>query len=792
MPRAVADRLAETLSGYEFGEEVQRGGQAFVLRAVQRGTGRVVAVKVMRGGVLADSQHRARFEREVRILGQLRHPNIVTILDSGSSDGQFYYIMDYIRGQALDEYVRSGNLSVQQTAALFVKICDAVNAAHLRGIIHRDLKPQNIRVDPSGEPHVLDFGLAKVGEFDALADGQGDAPTMTGQFLGSVPWASPEQVEAAPEQIDVRTDVYSLGVMLYEALTGAFPYRVDGPLREALDAVCTAEPARPSIANGRIDDDLETIVLTCLRKSPDGRYQSAGELGGDLERYLGGEPIAAKRDNSWYMLRKTVRRHRVSVAIVGLVAALVATTAVGMTVLYRQKSRLYQQESRLHQQESRRRADAEEAARQAAGQVQVAQEINRFLSDNIMSSIQARFGEPDATVAGAIDAACENLSGRFAGSPLIEAGIRETVGMIYMDLGQWQTAIAHAERCLALRQSTLDRDAPEVLSAMILAGRLYRRLGRLDEAEAVLSEVLDSALATLGEEHDLTTKAMNNLAFVLRQLGRHRGAFEMNHRVLEIRLRTLGPDHEDTLTSMNNEGFYANSLGRLDLAADRYAHVYKVRRRLLGRQHPNTLISMHNLATIWSRLGRLDEAEALSTEHRGLARRVHGDRHDAMSDGAMLLGGIYRRQGRLDEAERLLTEALDIQRELAGEDHHKTATRLRELAGLYQEQGRLEDAQAAFEKALAICRRTVGDDHPKTFVVMASLGHFHAQRGDHAEAEQFLLDAHQGLSRRLGPDHPSTREAAGWLAALQEAADDPNHAVELRDAAADEAQRTPR
>ena len=230
-----------SLPGYEIIEELQRGGQGVVFRAVQTGTKRQVAIKVMREGSLAGRHDRARFEREVEILGQLNHPNIVTIHDTGSVAGSTYFVMDHIAGKPLDEHVADLRLGVTDTMRLFAKVCDAVNAAHLRGIIHRDLKPSNIRVAPDGEPRVLDFGLAKVSDTDVRTA----TMTATGQFVGSLPWASPEQTDGESVDIDVRTDVYSLGVILYQLLTERFPYPVVGGVREVMDNIARAQPAPP-------------------------------------------------------------------------------------------------------------------------------------------------------------------------------------------------------------------------------------------------------------------------------------------------------------------------------------------------------------------------------------------------------------------------------------------------------------------------------------------------------------------------------------------------------------------
>ena len=348
----------DSIPGYEILREVHRGGQGVVYQALQKSTKRKVAIKVMKEGPFAGAADKARFEREVQILGQFQHPNIVGVHDSGSVGNNFYFVMDYIPGQPLDVYMAGAaekeigtkgsknqarvGLSIESTLKLFAKICEAVNAAHLRGIIHRDLKPGNIRVDPSGEPHILDFGLAKMSAFDPIGDGS-PAMTMTGQFIGSLPWASPEQAEGQPSKIDVRTDVYSLGVILYQMLTGKFPYEVIGNMRDVLDRILRAEPAKPSTVRKQINDEVETIVLKCLSKERERRYQTAGELARDIGHYLAGEPVEAKRDSAMYVLRKQLRRHRLPFAFaVVILLILVGSTVVAWTLYGVGRERLWQ------------------------------------------------------------------------------------------------------------------------------------------------------------------------------------------------------------------------------------------------------------------------------------------------------------------------------------------------------------------------------------------------------------------------------------------------------------------
>lgn len=356
-----AEAMKDFIPGYEILKELQRGGQGAVYQATQKSTGKTVAVKVIHRGPLADSGNRARLERGVHILSQLNYPNIVRIIDSGCADGTMYYVMDFIEGQSLDQWLaekrissleavgqpqgtglfssrrrasessRRQRIEISEIIGLFVKICDAVAAAHVRGVIHRDLKPGNIRVDPRGEPHILDFDLAKIIPGDLDPEGRWMDMTETGEFLGSLRWSSPEQVERIPGKIDLRTDVYSLGVILYELLTGQPPYPALGSRRELEEHILTTEPIRPSKLRRRIADDLDTILLKCLSKEPARRYPLAAALAEDLRCYQSGFPISARRDSTLYVLRKLARRHAAAtVAIIALIVTLASTSAISM------------------------------------------------------------------------------------------------------------------------------------------------------------------------------------------------------------------------------------------------------------------------------------------------------------------------------------------------------------------------------------------------------------------------------------------------------------------------------
>lgn len=312
-----------SVPGYKIRSVIHYGSQGVVCLATQKSNGRKVAIKVMHESVSASSSQRVRFEREVQILGRFKHPNIVSIHESGAVDGRLYFVMDYVSGKMLDEYVRAAGLSVDEILDLTATVCEAVNAAQQRGVIHRDLKPENILIDEKGLPQILDFGLAKLSA-DPSPDGfPRRTVTVTGAFLGTLPWASPEQAGRNGADLDVRTDVYSLGVILFQLLTGRFPYDVSGALPEVLENIINRDPTRPSDIRPEINNEIETIVLKSLAKEPERRYQTPGELARDLRHYLADEPIEAKRDSVLYWCKKSVRQHKIPVAAAGIVLSVI-------------------------------------------------------------------------------------------------------------------------------------------------------------------------------------------------------------------------------------------------------------------------------------------------------------------------------------------------------------------------------------------------------------------------------------------------------------------------------------
>jgi len=649
-PGARTTPEADSFAGYKIIREIHRGGQGVVYQVFQKSTKRMVAIKVMREGPFAGSADKARFDREVQILGQLKHPNIVTIHDSGETAGQSYFVMDYISGQPLDVYMTSGEHTIDDTLKLFGKICDAVNAAHLRGVIHRDLKPGNIRIDDNGEPFILDFGLAKV----ATTDAEASLMTMTGQFVGSLPWASPEQAEGAPGKVDIRTDVYSLGVILYQMLTGKFPYEVVGAMRDVLDRIIKAEPARPSTIRRQVNDEVETIVLKCLSKERDRRYQNAGELARDVHRYVSGEAIEAKRDSLAYILRKQLHKYKLPATIAGaFVIVVVAGFATSLAFWYRA----------AQERDRARLAERQEAAqrRQAEEHLEVGRAVKNLLQDTVLAADPTKLRGPRVTIAEALRAAAQHIDwGAYADRPEVESMVRATMGRTLRELGQYPAAEEHLRRALALKRELYSETHEAVADVLHNLVDVLLLQGKIVEAEQLGRQALMIDRAVYGAEHQNIAAALHNLASVLRAQNRFTEAEPLFREALEMQRRIFGPEDIQVASMSNGLSVCLKELDRLGEAEPLQREALALHQKLLARDHPDVLTSQINLAHLLILKEELAEAEMLLMDTLERQRRILPVEHPGLGVTLILLGAARIKLDRPTEAEPALRECLDI------------------------------------------------------------------------------------------------------------------------------------
>jgi len=478
----------DTIEGYTILSELRRGGQGVVYRALQRSAKRVVALKVLLGGEQVSPRQRHRFEREVDLIAGVRHPHIVTVFDSGvTAEGRPYYVMEYIHGKTLDAYLVNAKLGMTERLHLFARVCDAISYLHQRGIIHRDLKPGNICVDSDGMPHVVDFGLAKAAGRDVLDDG---APvTATGEFLGTLAYAAPEQLQRDPFLVDTRSDVYSLGMILYNMLTSSYPYSVDGSLAEVVSNIGHAKPVPPSRLLPDVDDELETIIFTALDKDKARRYQSADALGRDIQRYLRGEPIDAKRDRASYLLWKTVQRYRAQVAVVLGVFVLLIVFGASVSWLYA------------------RTVTAEREARST---------INTLVSIPALLLDQGEVARAEALFRETIQRERQRVGDVHANV----GTLLQNLAKILYDRGDFAAAEDPLRESLSIAQRLWGPTHEDTARAQSTLAWILAEKGNLREAEPMI----DAAVATLeevnGPEHWAVGYARSNRGVVLMRLGR--------------------------------------------------------------------------------------------------------------------------------------------------------------------------------------------------------------------------------------------------------------------------------
>jgi tetratricopeptide (TPR) repeat protein/predicted Ser/Thr protein kinase len=602
--------------------EVHRGGQGVVYRALQRETSREVAVKVLLAGAFATPAQQRRFEREAELVAQFRHPGIVTLYESGvTADGRHYLVMEFVHGATLDAYVRSRpDRPLGELLELFRRIAAAVSTAHQRGVIHRDLKPGNILVDAEGEPRILDFGLAR-----GLVPAGESAATLTASagFIGTLAYASPEHA-TAPDSIEVRSDVYALGVMLYEAICGQRPYEVEGSLREALNAIASAPPRPMRSACGRVDRDLETIVRTAMAKEKDRRYASAAAFERDLGHYLAGEPIDARRDHVWYVLRKTMARHKLRAATAGAFLLLLVASLMVVVILYR-----------------RAVAEADKLAK-----------VNLFLEDTIGTVESPRGG--DVAVHDLLDEADHWIDLVLHDEPEVAAAVRTIVGNGYRNLDRFDEAERHLRAALELRRARWGEDHPEFARGLNALGLLALDRGRADEAGSLFRRALEIRLRRLGTDHIDIAYSQSNLARAMQAEGDLPEAERLLRDSLALRRRLRGEAHPDVAMALYSLAQVELAAGRVADAVANHLEALRLRRAALPLAHPDRSRSLVATGLALLCMGAADRAEPLLREALAARRAALPNGHWRIDEVASALAEALLALGSVDEAESLL------------------------------------------------------------------------------------------------------------------------------------------
>ncbi|MFQ5413764.1 MAG: tetratricopeptide repeat protein [Phycisphaerae bacterium] len=739
----------DSFPNYTVTHEIHRGGQGVVYQAIHNVTKRKVAIKVMREGPFAGPHDRARFDREVQILAKLNHPHIVAIHDSGVAAGCHYFVMDYISGEPLDAFLADRTRPINDVLRIFTKICDAVNAAHLRGVIHRDLKPSNIRLDENGEPQILDFGLAKMATGNLIEGSQPAAISITGQFIGSLPWASPEQAEGVPEKIDVRTDVYSLGVVLYQALTGRFPYDVVGNMRDVLENILKREPAKPSTVRRQINDEIETIVLKCLSKERGRRYQSAGELGRDIDRYLSGEPIEAKRASGWYVFKKMARRYRVSMAVIVTFVVLITAAAVSLSIMYRRQGRLLAAVGAAKDAADAARADAEVAQAEAEGEAEVkriealkAKRVVKLLTDMLTFVDPDRAQGRDVTVREVLDVAATEAETGLADEPEVLAYVLDTIGVMYLRLGLHQPSETALRSALETRRARVPADPVDVAESLNNLGALLYANGHYAEAEGVLRAALDSRTRLLGVDDVDTAETQVSLGATLYARGKYAEAATLASAALATQRKHLGAQDVGTTEALGVLGAIAKrNRDQLDQAQAYFRQEADIRIARFGRRHTTVATALNNLASVLADKGDVAEAERVYREVLEIKRDLYGDDHPKVAVTLSNLVGLLRDKGDLDGAEPYARQVLAIRRRTLGSSHPDLALALRKYGLLQRDRGALDDAERAFTEALAIERQRSSVAGKKGVAsTLVLLGTVLIKKGDAAGAVPMLRE----------------------------------------------------
>jgi serine/threonine protein kinase/Tfp pilus assembly protein PilF len=759
-PTASAETAGTLIGHYHLLQKIGEGGMGEVWLAEQKEpVRRRVALKLVKAG-MNTREVMARFSSERQALALMDHHAIARVFDAGATpNGAPYFAMEYVAGVPITTYCDNHKLSTRERLELFTLVCEGVQHAHQKAIIHRDLKPSNILVtelDGHAAPKIIDFGVAKALSQKLIAD---TMFTRVGTLLGTPEYMSPEQANSSGEDIDTRSDVYSLGIILYELLAGAPPLdfrkiafdefmrrlRDEEPPKPSTkirtqDPATSTEVARnrhtePLTLANQVRGDLDSIALKALEKNRMRRYGSPSDLAADIGRYLKNEAVLAVPPSAAYRARKFARRYRASLAT-ACAFALVLVAAAAVSI--RQSLR-----------ENREAAEA--------------QAVNDFLQKDLLAqasaSVQAGTHakpDPDLKVRTALDRAAARITGKFDGQPDVEAAIRDTIGVTYMDLGLYAEARTQLQRALDLHRQVQGARNPRTLRTLDYLGHTAYDQGKYPEAEALLSQSLEMQRRVSGPENPDTLDTLNNLAATYWSEGKYPQAEALYTPTLEVQRRVLGPENPKTLLSMINLANVYFSEGKYAQAESLYFQALESSNRVMGPEHPSTLLTMNDLAGAYYSEGKYAQAEALYTQVLDISRRVLGPEHPSTLTPAMNLASVYYKQSKYPQAEALYSQTLEIQRRILGPEHSSTLNTLINLAMTEVSEGRYSQAETHYSQGAEISRRVLGPKHPFTLAFMSDMPDPFYLQGKYVQAEALFAQALAADRLILGPEHPST------------------------------------
>lgn len=747
---------------YHLLQMIAEGGMGQVWLAEQKQpVRRRVAVKLIKIG-MDTREVVARFESERQALALMDHPAIAKVFDAGSTaEGRPYFVMEYVAGLPITDYCDRHKLSTRQRMELFILVCEGVQHAHQKAIIHRDLKPSNIlvtEVDGKPVPRIIDFGVAKA---TAQQLNPGTMYTRVGAVVGTMGYMSPEQADSGGEDIDTRSDVYSLGVVLYELLVGALPIEFAKlAYDEVLRRLRESDAPKPSTRLKMLGDtstikaqnrgvdavaltrqlrgDADSIALKALEKDRKQRYASPSDLAADLGRYLRNEPVVAHPPSLRYRAGKYVRRHRLGVAFSAVTAMLLAGLAIAQTLQLRE----------IRQQRDR------------------GDRITEFMTNMFKVSDPSQAHGNDVRVREILDKASSQALSGLDKDPQDQAQLMQVMGDVYKNLGLYPQAESLVSRALATRAQLLGEKNEDTLKSMYSMASLLQEQSRTAEGEKLARRTLELRSRTLGPEARGTVQSMSQLGLILNDEGRYPEAEAVDRKALEIATRKYGPKDTVTPSAASTLGVDLAYEGKYPAAEEQFRAALQMDRDNLGPDDPKTLAAGINLGAILLQQDKYPQAEE---QMRGLVereRRVLGPDHPTTLLTMGNLGLVLSQEKRYAEAEQLFRETLVIKRKKLGAEHRSTLVTAGNLADALREQKKYAEAEALTRETLSTERRTLGNDHSDTQFTVQALGQVLTAEGQYAEAERLLREAYDTRLRVQGLDHTNTAEAAYNLAAL--------------------------